>query len=699
MKTIYLDHLFEKHILVAVREHAQNHPFEVVYSLAALFNIRITEGEKLAQEGMIPYVSEKLGVNVPEPFYRGFPESVRTLSTDQLLVDQLLHYAQTYGLGIFDGDAGHSLFESCLERTAFREQAEIRDFVIITAEEAGEKIAESVSSLLESTRPLNDEQYALVLEYLKDHPGEVDHCASKNTAVRLLSDSRNMSLVRFLTMSDVLKLVEEIHYRSYANENIRDLNLRNQDRKFITKVINRLFDAKRCDLETCFEKKAVWCGLLHHLHYTPHNELSTHFVEYMRGKENRSVYARFEKAIAEKEIQKAAEILRDGKSSAAVLRNLNYLLSRCSTEAEAETVLSGVESTNIIVLLQMLLQYAGYHPEKEARDFIFTRLNRLKVHHETDSEVSRRRSLLPEAYADRAAPRIRENLRELLRGRLGKVYIEPGMYSIALPLQENTSQGGYGVLARGSRIRLPEGKKIRAFTYWEKVNDIDLSVIGLDEEKRQTEFSWRTMYGQQSAGITYSGDQTNGYNGGSEFFDLDPQAFRRIHPEIRHLVFCNNVFSGTDFNECLCRAGYMVRDVEDSGEVFEPKTVQSSYVIDCASTFAYLFALDFETNEFIWLNTARQSNERVAGSTSLGFLTRYFGVTGVVNMGTFFEQMAAEVVQDPSEAEVIVSDRTEDAREGAEVIRSCDFEKVMAYMNAKPVEADVPKTGEGKTEG
>ena len=210
MKTIYLDHLFEKHILVAVREHAQNHPFEVVYSLAALFNIRITEGEKLAQEGMIPYVSEKLGVNVPEPFYRGFPESVRTLSTDQLLVDQLLHYAQTYGLGIFDGDAGHSLFESCLERTAFREQAEIRDFVIITAEEAGEKIAESVSSLLESTRPLNDEQYALVLEYLKDHAGEVDHCASKNTAVRLLSDSRNMSLVRFLTMSDVLKLVDSL---------------------------------------------------------------------------------------------------------------------------------------------------------------------------------------------------------------------------------------------------------------------------------------------------------------------------------------------------------------------------------------------------------------------------------------------------------------------------------------------------------
>ncbi len=691
MKTLYLDHLFEKHMLVATRDHARIHPSEVIFSLAALFNIRITDGGKLAQEEMIPYVSEKLGVHVPEPFYRGFPESVRTLSTEQLLVDQLLHYALTYGLGIFEGDAGHSLFESVLERTAFREQAEIRDFSIITEEKAEEKIAESVSDLLNSTRPLSDVQYALVLEYLRDHPGEVDHCASKQTAVRLLSDSRNMRLAKFLSLSDVIRLVEEIHYRSYGNEQIRDLNLRNQDRKFITKVINQLIDAHRCDLETCFEKKAVWCGLLHHLHYTPHSELSAHFVECMRGNENLSVYARFEKAMEEKKIQKAAEILREGKGSAAVLRHLNYLLSRCGTDAEAETVLNAVESTNIIVLLQMLLQYAGYQPTKEARDFIFTRFNRLKVHHETDSEVSRRRSVLPEAYADRAAQRIRENLRELLRGRLGKVYIEPRMYSIALPMQENTSQGGYGVLARGSRIRLPEGKKIRAFTYWEKVNDIDLSVIGLDEEKRQTEFSWRTMAGQQSSGITYSGDQTNGYNGGSEFFDLDPEAFRRIHPEIRHLVFCNNVFSGTDFNECLCRAGYMVRDVEDSGEVFEPQTVQSSYVIDCASTFAYLFALDLETNEFIWLNTARQSNERVAGATSLDFLTRYFGVTRVVNMATFFEQMAEEVVQDPSEAEVIVSDRTEDAREGAEVIRSCDFEKVLAYMNAKPAGAAAPE--------
>ena len=44
--------------------------------------------------------------------------------------------------------------------------------------------------------------------------------------------------------------------------------------------------------------------------------------------------------------------------------------------------------------------------------------------------------------------------------------------------------------------------------------------------------------------------------------------------------------------------------------------------------------------------------------------------------------MAEEMVENPSEADVIVSDRAADARDGAEIIRSCDFEKVLAYLNA-----------------
>lgn len=681
MKRIYQESLFEKNILVSVRKHAPDHPVEVIAALAALFGIRVTGGSLLAQKSMIPFVSAQLGIHVPEPFYKGFPNSVRDISEGMLLADQLLHYFQTYGMGLFD-EPGHSLFEPVIEKAAFREETAIRDFTIVTEDEAEERIEAIAGDLLMSTRPLSERQYALVREYMKDSGGAIEKCASKNTAVRLLADTRNLSLTRFLNLSDVIRLVDEINYRSYRNPDIRKLNLRNQDRKFITRVIDRLMETDRFDLEECCEKKALWCGLLHHLHYQPHGERAERFTACMRGRENLSVYSAFEKAMKESDLPRAVEVLQSGKGTAAVLRSLNRLLSRCASQEEVEALLEGMESPNVIVLVQLLLQYANRTQGEERRSFAFTRYNRMKVHQETDEEVSRRRSVIPEAYAETACRHIRKNIQQVLKGRLGKVYVDADMRNIALPLQENTSQGGFGVLSRGSRIPLEDGKKIRAFTYWEKVDDIDLSVIGLGTSGEQKEFSWRTMANEQSDELTFSGDQTSGYNGGSEYFDVVPELFMQRHPGIRYLVFCDNVYSASPFSQCVCRAGYMLRDLSDSGEVFEPKTVQSSYAVNCESTFAYLFALDLEKREFIWLNTVPESHARVAGDTSLDFLTRYFEVTSVINMYTFFEMMAEEMVENPSEADVIVSDRAADARDGAEIIRSCDFEKVLAYLNA-----------------
>ena len=61
----------------------------------------------------------------------------------------------------------------------------------------------------------------------------------------------------------------------------------------------------------------------------------------------------------------------------------------------------------------------------------------------------------------------------------------------------------------------------------------------------------------------------------------------------------------------------MLRDWDDSGQVYEPKTVKSAYLVNCESTFAYLFGIDLFTNEFVWLNVAKNSKLRVAGDTNL----------------------------------------------------------------------------------
>ena len=126
----------------------------------------------------------------------------------------------------------------------------------------------------------------------------------------------------------------------------------------------------------------------------------------------------------------------------------------------------------------------------------------------------------------------------------------------------------------------------------------------------------------------------------------------------------------------------MIRDNEDSGKVFEPKTVASSFLINSDSTFAYLFGIDLEMNSLIWLNMNKDSYEAVAGESSMTFLLEYFSVTDIVNVKSYFEMAASEIVDDPKQADVVVSDSVSESeiKEGASLIHSYDFEKMTAIM-------------------
>lgn len=681
MKTIFTDYLFGKHLLVSCHE-SKDASFETLFSLANLFNIRIVSGQALAEPDMIHTAEACLGNHVPEPFYRGFPQSVRALSGEALLFDQLVHYYQSYVCGDFS-QAGHSLFEESFERLAFRETEQIKDFSILTEAEAVERLALTVNDLLSGTRPLSEAQYELVLSYIQEYQYQIPCCASKDTAVQLLLDTRNPSFAAFLQLSDVIRILDHLCYETYGNENLKKLNLKNQDRKFLTRIMNTIFQEGQCNVTDCFEKKKIWAGLLHHIHYQPINETAEQFVAAMRGRENHSVYSEFEKCMGQSDIQGAVRALRWGKGSGALLRKLSYILSRCETEENVDAVLQNIQTDNPLILIQLILDFSAQPEIGNTRTFKFTKHNLLRVHNESKEEAARRKSQVPVAVRQLVTPLLWKNLEQVYHGRLGKVFIDPKMARISVPLQETTASGGYGVLSRGSRIPIVADRKIRCFTYWEKVNDIDLSVIALTKEGRQIEFSWRSMYGRQSGAITYSGDQTSGYKGGSEYFDVDVEAFQEEYPMAEYLVFCNNVYSGTPFSQCLCKAGYMDRDVLDSGQVFEPKTVATSFQITCDSTFAYLFGVDLNTKELVWLNTGRDSKARVAGASSLEFLRPYFNSTAIMNVHKLFSMLATEVVPEPEEADVVVSDENVSVKEGAEMIHSYDTERMLALMNAQ----------------
>lgn len=248
--------MFEKHILVSDEETEEKHVFETLFAMAHFFGVKITKGKELVRCGMVKELSKRLGENVPEPFYRGFPQSVRDLSTEELLFDQLIHYFNTYGLGNFD-EPGHSVFEKDFERATFQEETEAQEFMIQTEEEAKDTIRTMVNDLLSGSRPLNERQYKLALTFIRDHIENIPDIASKNIQVRLLIDTKNLSLADSLNLSDVMKIVDELNYRYYHNDNPKKLNFKNQDRKFLTALLDRMFRGDRCDICTCYEKKQL----------------------------------------------------------------------------------------------------------------------------------------------------------------------------------------------------------------------------------------------------------------------------------------------------------------------------------------------------------------------------------------------------------------------------------------------------------
>ena len=356
MKEEFRDYLFSHHILVDDEKEpiTMDIAFNTIMALASMFGIRIRGcSARYASESMIHDAARNLGRYVPEPFYRGFPNTVRNMTTEQLVYDQLYHYTQTYGLGWFD-ESGHSVFEDIRMATdaaydkIASEHFEPKDFKILREAEAKEELIKLLNGLTKSTRPLNPDQQVIIWHAYQEY-GPVfidkDGFASKRTAAFFICNTKDMTFAKGMHLADTIKVLEYIQYDKYDSENLNKLNLKNQDRKLITKLLDHFFEKGITlrDIRECSEKKKIWQGLLHHIHYKPKTNKAKDFVEEIREEKNCSIMSEFEYSMSRGNVIEAAKHLAKFKGQSALVRNLNYILSRCKTEKEIVEVLSCLE--------------------------------------------------------------------------------------------------------------------------------------------------------------------------------------------------------------------------------------------------------------------------------------------------------------------------------------------------------------------
>jgi hypothetical protein len=152
---------------------------------------------------------------------------------------------------------------------------------------------------------------------------------------------------------------------------------------------------------------------------------------------------------------------------------------------------------------------------------------------------------------------------------------------------------------------LPEGCRILRFFVWWKNGrsrtDIDLSASLFDSEFRYKDVL--SYYNLKNFGGAHSGDIVDAPDGASEFIDVE--LARLTAAGVRYVVMTLHSYTCQPYAELPeCFAGWMSRRDADSGEIFEPRTVQDRLDLTAQTMQAIPLIIDVDDRSVIWCDLA-----------------------------------------------------------------------------------------------
>lgn len=187
---------------------------------------------------------------------------------------------------------------------------------------------------------------------------------------------------------------------------------------------------------------------------------------------------------------------------------------------------------------------------------------------------------------------------------LGKCYIDPELKNFMVPFALRSAAKALRTTSRGSRLKLPPGNTLRFFIWWKNGKyrtDIDLSAAMFDEQFGYLDAI--TYYNLVNCGGHHSGDIVDAPEGASEFIDISMK--HCLSFGARYVVMCVNSYTQQPFCDLPeCFAGWMSRERPDSGEIYEPRTVQDKLDLSADTQIALPIIFDLVAGEVIWVDLA-----------------------------------------------------------------------------------------------
>ncbi|MEW2303069.1 hypothetical protein AB0958_24375 [Streptomyces sp. NPDC006655] len=272
----------------------------------------------------------------------------------------------------------------------------------------------------------------------------------------------------------------------------------------------------------------------------------------------------FEKLLEAYDVRGAVDLLRSAPGR--LFRSLDLLLRIAADQEERDAVVAAAVQVAPDVSGRVVLSVREHLHNREresGRPRIF--VNRRGRAWVTPDD----RPPVPDADRDRLIAALDAEIRRRLPAP-DRLLVDPDVLDVALPLSGRATAAGLGVLPRGS-VSTVDGDQLRFFVYWKQARartDFDLSALLLHADYSTD--SWLSYTSLRAVGGEHSGDVTEAPDGASEFINLSLDRVRStfVVPQV-------NIYAGENFEEVEeSFFGFMLRDAEQKGRPFEPRTVR-----------------------------------------------------------------------------------------------------------------------------
>ncbi|MFE4621108.1 hypothetical protein ACFRJ7_33920 [Streptomyces sp. NPDC056747] len=427
-------------------------------------------------------------------------------------------------------------------------------------------------ALAGSTTPLGEEHLrdlAVLAESCADGPQPGTITVRENRAVVNQARLRAGAAPLLDTVTDVLRLACALAEGDVTlREPTRFRALSRPYRRRLLAGLDAVVAASPVKLADVSAHAEAWkrLGERLHPHEYPHWPHAAEVFAVARGERTApSIDSRVEEMLGRGDVTAAAELLASA-APGRLFRALDRLLRGAAEGKERDAVLAAAERAAPEVSGRVVLSVREHVQNRAGGG----RERRVFVNREGKAWVTddTRRPL-----ADAVRERLVEVLDAETRRRLpdpGHLLIDPEVLDVALPLTGRAASAGLGVLPRGS-VSPVEGELLRFFTYWREARhttDLDLSALVLDADYATV--TWLSYTALADVEGRHSGDVTAAPDGASEFIDLRLGAVRGtfIVPQV-------HVYSGEGFDQVAEGFfGFMLRESEQRGRPFEPRTVR-----------------------------------------------------------------------------------------------------------------------------